>query len=145
MPAPPDDQHAAPEAAPVRSEPFEYAVLRVVPRVERNEAVNVGVVVFCRTRGYLAARIDLGERQLAVLRALAPDLDVEAVRSHLDAMRRIVAGEPDAGPIAEMAPPERFRWVTAPASTMIQPSEVHGGITESPERSLEDLFDRLVG
>lgn len=145
MPAPPDDQHAAPEAAPVPSEPFEYAVLRVVPRVERNEAVNVGVVVFCRTRGYLAARIDLGERQLAVLRALAPDLDVEAVRSHLDAMRRIVAGEPDAGPIAEMAPPERFRWVTAPASTMIQPSEVHGGITESPERSLEDLFDRLVG
>jgi hypothetical protein len=144
MPARPEDPHTPPEAAAVPSEPFEYAVLRVVPRVERNEAVNVGVVVFCRTRGYLAARIELGERQLAVLQALAPDLDVEAVRSHLDATRRIVAGEPDGGPIAEMAPPERFRWVTAPASTMIQPSEVHGGITESPERSLEDLFDRLV-
>jgi hypothetical protein len=128
----------------VPPEPFEYAVLRVVPRVERNEAVNVGVVVFCRTRGFLGARIELGERQLAVLAALAPDLDVETVRSHLDATRRIVAGEPDAGPIAEMAPPERFRWVTSPASTMIQPSEVHGGVTDAPEQSLEDLFARLV-
>jgi hypothetical protein len=128
----------------VPPEPFEYAVLRVVPRVERNEAVNVGVVVFCRTRGFLGARIELGERQLAVLAALAPDLDLETVRSHLDATRRIVAGEPDAGPIAEMAPPERFRWVTSPASTMIQPSEVHGGVTDAPEQSLEDLFARLV-
>jgi hypothetical protein len=128
----------------IGAEPFEYAVIRVVPRVERNEAVNVGVVVFCRTRGYLAARIDLGERQLAALRALAPDLDLDAVRAHLDATSRIVAGEPDAGPIAEMAPPERFRWVTAPASTMIQPSEVHGGLTEEPARSLDDLFERLV-
>jgi hypothetical protein len=125
-------------------EPFEYAVLRIVPRVERNENVNVGVVVFCRTRGYLDARIELGERQLAVLRALAPGLDVESVAAHLDATRRIVAGEADAGPIAEMAAPERFRWVTAPASTMIQPSEVHGGVTDAPAASLEDLFNRLV-
>ena len=125
-------------------DPFEYALLRVVPRVERNEAVNVGVVVFCRTRGYLGARIELGDRQLAALQALEPELDLETVRAHLDATRRILAGEPDAGPIAEMAPPERFRWVTAPASTMIQPSDVHGGVTESPERSLDDLFDRLV-
>jgi hypothetical protein len=134
------------QRAPSREpqQPFEYAVLRVVPRVERNEAVNVGVVVFCRTRSYLDARIELGERQIAVLQALAPDLDLETVRAHLDATRRIVAGEPDAGPIAEMAPPERFRWVTAPASTMIQPSEVHGGVTDSPERSLADLFERLV-
>lgn len=126
------------------AQPFEYAVLRVVPRVERNEAVNVGVVVFCRTRGYLAARIELGDRQLAALRALAPDLDLHAVRAHLDATSRIVAGDPEAGPIAEMAPPERFRWVTSPASTMIQPSEVHGGVTGSPEQSLDDLFERLV-
>lgn len=135
---PPDEDKVA------GTDAFEYAVLRVVPRVERNEAVNVGVVVFCRTRGYLAAQIELGERQLAVLRALAPELDAENVRAHLDATRRIVAGEADAGPIAEMAAPERFRWVTAPASTMIQPSEVHGGVTDSPERSLHDLFDRLV-
>jgi hypothetical protein len=135
-PVPPDE--------PTPREAFEYAVLKVVPRVERNEAVNVGVVVFCRTRGYLGARIELGDRQLAVLHALAPDLDLETVRAHLDSTRRIVAGEPDAGPIAEMAAPERFRWVTAPASTMIQPSEVHGGVTDSPERSLADLFERLV-
>jgi hypothetical protein len=138
---PPEAPTGAGEAA---REPFEYAVLRVVPRVERNEAVNVGVVVFCRTRGYLAARIELGDRQLAALAALSPDLELDTVRAHLDATRRIVAGESDAGPIAEMAPPERFRWVTAPASTMIQPSEVHGGVTDSPERSLADLFERLV-
>jgi len=136
QPVPPDD--------PTGMEPFEYAVLRIVPRVERNEAVNVGVVVFCRTRSYLGARIELGDRQLAVLRALAPDLDLDTLRAHLDATRRIVAGDADAGSIAEMALPERFRWVTAPASTMIQPSEVHGGVTDSPERSLDDLFRRLV-
>jgi hypothetical protein len=128
----------------VPPEPFEYTVLRVVPRVERNEAVNVGIVLFCRTRAFLAARIELGERQATALRALAPDLDLDAVRAHLEAMHQIVAGEEGTGPIAEMAAPERFRWVAAPASTMIQPSDVHGGVTEAPERSLEDLFERLV-
>ena len=125
-------------------EPFEYAVLRVVPRVERGEGVNVGVVVFCRTRSYLDARIELGPRQVAALQALAPDLDLEVVRSHLDELTRIVAGNADGGPMASLDAPERFRWVTSPSSTMLQPSEVHGGVTESPERSLQDLFDRLV-
>jgi hypothetical protein len=127
-------------------EPFEYAVIRVVPRVERGEGVNAGVVVFCRTRSFLDARIQLGDRQTAVLAALTPaaELDLEAVRAHLDAISRIVAGDPDAGPIAALAAPERFRWVTSPSSTMIQPSEVHGGVTEDPAASLEDLFERLV-
>ena len=125
-------------------EPFEYAVLRVVPRVERGEGVNVGVVLFCRTRSYLEARIELGPRQVAALEALAPDLDLDAVRSHLDELARIVAGDPDGGPMARLDAPERFRWVTSPSSTMLQPSEVHGGVTESPEQSLQDLFDRLV-
>ena len=125
-------------------EPFEYAVLRVVPRVERGESVNVGVVLFCRTRSYLDARIELGPRQFAALQALAPDLDLEVVRSHLDELARIVAGDADGGPMASLDAPERFRWVTSPSSTMLQPSEVHGGVTESPERSLQDLFDRLV-
>jgi len=125
-------------------EPFEYAVLRVVPRVERGEGVNVGVVVFCRTRSYLDARIELGSRQQQALEALAPDLDFDAVRSHLDELARVVAGDPDGGPMAALDAPERFRWVTSPSSTMIQPSEVHGGITESPEASLQDLFERLV-
>jgi len=125
-------------------EPFEYAVLRVVPRVERGEGVNVGVVLCCRTRSYLEARIELGPRQVTALEALAPDLDLDAVRSHLDELARIVAGDPDGGPMARLDAPERFRWVTSPSSTMLQPSEVHGGVTESPEQSLQDLFDRLV-
>ena len=125
-------------------EPFEYALLRVVPRVERGEGVNVGVVLFCRTRSYLGGKTELGPRQVAALEALAPNLDLDAIRSHLDELARIVAGEPDGGPMARLDAPERFRWVTSPSSTMLQPSEVHGGVTESPEQSLQDLFDRLV-
>ena len=125
-------------------EPFEYAVLRVVPRVERGEGVNVGVVVFCRTKGYLEARIELGERQTAALAALQPDLDVEAVAAHLESTRRIVAGDPEGGPLSSLAAPERFRWVTSASSTMIQPSEVHGGLTDDPAESLRNLFERLV-
>jgi hypothetical protein len=125
-------------------EPFEYAVLRVVPRVERGEGVNVGVVMFCRTRSYLATRIELGARQRGALAALAPDLDLEAVHAHLDEVARLVTGDPDGGPMARLDAPERFRFVTSPSSTMLQPSEVHGGVTESPEQSLEDLFERLV-
>ena len=127
-----------------KTEPFEYAILRVVPRVERGEGVNVGVVVFCRTRGSLEARIEMGPRQRQALAALAGELDLDAVRSHLDEVARIVAGDPDGGPIARLDAPERFRWVTSPASTMLQPSEVHGGVTDSPSDSLSDLFDRLV-
>lgn len=125
-------------------EPFEYAVVRVVPRVERGEGVNVGVVVFCRTRSYLGARIELGSRQRSVLAALSGELDVEAIQAHLDEVSRVVDGDPEGGPIAQLDPPERFRWVSSPSSTMIQPSEVHGGVTESPEGSLNDLFERLV-
>jgi hypothetical protein len=128
----------------VPPEPFEYAVLRVVPRVERGEGVNVGAVVFCRTRGYLGVRIELGTRQRSVLASLSGELDVDAIQAHLDEVTRIVNGDPDGGPIAKLDAPERFRWVTSPSSTMIQPSEVHGGVTESPQQSLDDLFDRLV-
>ena len=125
-------------------EAFEYALIRVVPRVERGEGVNVGVVVFCRTRGFLDVRIELADRQTAALAALAPGVDLDGVRSHLTQVARIVEGDPDAGPIAALAAPERFRWVAAPSSTMLQPSEVHGGVTDDPARSLNDLFERLV-
>ena len=124
---------------------FEYAVLRVTPRVERGELVNVGVVLFCRTRRFLGVRVELGERQAAALRALAPDVDLDAVRAHLASIQAIVAGEPTAGPIAELAQPERFRWITSPSSTVIQPSDVHGGLTDDPRDSLEELFAKLVG
>ena len=125
-------------------EPFEYAILRVVPRVERGEGVNVGVVVFCRTQSYLDAQIEVGSRQTAALAALHPDLDLEAVAAHLESTRKIVSGDPEGGPLSSLAAPERFRWVTSPSSTMIQPSDVHGGVTEDAAQSLRDLFDRLV-
>jgi hypothetical protein len=128
----------------VPPEPFEYAILRVMPRVERGELVNVGVVVFCRTRSYLGVKLELGERQLAALGALEPDLDVSAIQAHLDSIRRVAAGDEDAGPIARLAAPERFRWLSSPSSTMIQPSDVHGGMTEDPAAELDELFERLV-
>ena len=125
-------------------EPFEYAVLRVSPRVERGELVNVGVVLFCRTRRFLGVRVALGERQVAALRALAPDLDLGAMSSHLASIQAIVGGEASAGPIAKLDAPERFRWVTSPSSTMIQPSDVHGGLTDDPEATLDELYERMT-
>jgi hypothetical protein len=121
--------------------PFQYAILRVVPRVERGECLNAGVVLFCRPRRFLAAREELDE---ARLRALAPDVDLEAVRGHLDALCRIAAGDPAAGPIAALPPSERFHWIVAPASTIIQCSPVHTGLTDDPEGELERLLGRLV-
>ena len=123
---------------------FEYAVLRVAPRVERGELVNVGVVLFCRTRRFLGVRVALGERQEAALRALDSDVDLDAVRAHLASIEAIIGGVSTAGPIAALDAPERFRWVTAPSSTVIQPSDVHGGVTDDPERSLQELFDKLA-
>jgi hypothetical protein len=125
-------------------EAFEYAVLRVAPRVERGELVNVGVVLFCRTRRFLGVRIDLGDRQVAALRAMAPDVDLEQVHAHLASIQAIVDGDASAGPIAQLAAPERFRWVTSPSSTVIQPSDVHGGMTEDPAASLAELFEKLA-
>ena len=106
------------------SEPFQYAIVRVVPRVERGECMNVGVVFFCRPRRYLAARTALDEARLD---AFAPGLDAAEVRSHLDAMARIAAGDADAGPVARLEQSERFHWLVAPSSTMIQTSPVHTG------------------
>jgi len=123
---------------------FEYAVLRVSPRVERGETVNVGVVLFCRTRRFLGVKVELGDRQASALRALAPDVDLDVVRAHLASIEAIVAGEASAGPIAELAAPERFRWVTSPSSTVIQPSDVHGGVTDDPAASLDELFEKLA-
>jgi hypothetical protein len=126
-------------------EPFEYAVLRVVPRVERGEQVNVGVVLQSRPHRFLGCRIELGEAKLEALRAMAPDVDASAVQSHLEGIRRIVAGDASGGPIAKLSPPERFHWLVSPSSTMIQPSAAHTGLTEDPQASLDDLFAKLVG
>jgi hypothetical protein len=123
------------------SSPFSYAVVRIVPRVERGERINAGVIVFCRPLGYLAARTHLDEARLA---ALAPDLDPEAVRPHLAAIERIAAGDPDAGPIARLEVTQRFHWLVAPSSTVVQPSHVHTGLCDDPDAQLERLFAELV-
>jgi hypothetical protein len=122
-------------------EPFQYAALRIVPRVERGEAVNAGVVLFCRPRRFLAVRTRLDE---ALLAALAPDCDPRAVRRLLEAVERIAAGEPAGGPIAALPQSERFHWIVAPASTIVQPGPVHTGLTADPAAELDHLFSQLV-
>jgi len=121
--------------------PFSYAVLRVVPRVERGERFNAGVVVFCRQRGFLGAKVELDERRLS---ALAPDTSASEVRAHLEGLARVAAGDPDAGAIAALPPSERFGWLVAPSSTIVQPSEVHTGLTHDPGDTLDSLFAELV-
>jgi hypothetical protein len=120
---------------------FDYAIVRVVPHVERGELVNVGVILHCRDREFLAARIALDE---ACLLAIAPDVDLATVRRHLDAIPRICAGGPDAGPIGELPLRERWSWLVAPRSTIIQTSPPHVGLCETPEIALDQLVDKLV-
>ena len=122
--------------------PFQYAIVRVVPRVERGERVNAGVVLFCRPRGFLAARTALDEQRV---RALDPDADLAVVRDHLEAFVRVAAGAPDAGPMARLEASERFHWLVAPSSTVLQCSPVHTGLTDDPEAELDRLVARLVG
>jgi hypothetical protein len=124
-----------------RRSPFAYAVVRVVPHVERGEFVNAGVIVGCRPRRFLAARVAL---DTARLRAIAPDCDEEEIRRHLDAIPRVAAGDPTAGPIAALSQPERFHWLVSPVSTVVQPSDVHTGMTADPAATLEHLFRTLV-
>ena len=121
--------------------PFQYAIVRVVPDVERGECVNAGVVLFCRPRRFLAARVELDEERV---RAISPDADLDAVRGHLDALVRIAAGEPGSGPIAALPASERFHWLVAPSSTIIQCSPVHTGLTDDPAGELERLIEQLV-
>jgi hypothetical protein len=123
------------------AKPFAYALLRVVPRVERGERLNVGVVLFSRQHDFLDLRTRLDEARLA---ALDPSLDPAPVRSRLDALRSVVCGEPEGGALAELPPSERFGWLVAPSSTIIQASEVHTGLTSDPAATLERLFASLV-
>ena len=120
---------------------FDYAILRVVPRVERQEFINAGVVAFCLEKKYLAARIRLDAERL---KALWPDADVELAREHLEAVRRICEGDAAAGPIAKLPQRERFHWIISPRSTIIQPSPVHTGRTSDPAACLEHLVETVV-
>ncbi len=127
--------------APVTRRPFEYAIVRVIPRVERGEALNAGIVLHSRAARFLGARTKLDE---ALLAAMWPDCDAETVREHLATIERIAAGDPSAGPISALSAPERWHWLVAPSSTVIQPSEVHTGLTADPAATLEHLFRTLV-
>jgi hypothetical protein len=122
--------------------PFAYCVLRVVPDVERAEFINAGVVLFARQAGFLDARVALDRSRL---QAIAPGCDVDGVERHLQALARVAAGELDGGPIARLEPSERFNWIAAPSSTVVQASPVHTGVTADPEGKLTQLFGRLVG
>jgi len=120
---------------------YDYALIRVVPRVERGECMNAGAILFCRTRRFLRAAVEVDDARLA---AFAPWLDLAAVRAALDAIPRIAAGAPDAGPIARLTQAERFHWLVSPASTVVQPSPVHSGLCHDPAAALERLLDALV-
>ena len=120
---------------------FQYAVLQIVPRVERNEGFNAGVVVFCRRRQFLAARTHVDPARLA---ALAPDLSPGDVEPHLATIEALAAGDPAGGPLHAESQSERFGWITAAASTILQAGPVHTGVTDDPAGTLERLYEQLV-
>ena len=122
-------------------EVFEYALLRVVPRMERGETMNAGVLLYCRSAAFLAVRVHLDTERL---RALDPGADVTGVRAALRAAERICHGGPGAGQAAGEDPGRRFRWLIAPRSTVVQPGPVHSGLTADPSAELDRLLDVLV-
>ncbi len=121
---------------------YDYAVIRVVPRVEREEFVNVGVILSCPTRDYLDARLHVDRARLA---ALDSALDIDLVEQHLNVIPLVCRGDPAAGPIAQLTQRQRFHWLTATRSTIIQTSVVHSGLCgEAPEDSLRHLMEKMV-
>lgn len=121
--------------------PYQYAIVRVVPDIERGESMNVGVIVLCRSRAYIGAATALDGARLL---AFAPDADPAAIGAHLDALERIARGDPAGGPIARLSIAERFHWLVAPSSTIIQASPVHTGLTDDPAAEVDRLLDALV-
>jgi hypothetical protein len=122
-------------------DPFAYAVLQVIPSIERGERVNVGVVLFSRRRDFLALRWTVPFERLS---AFARSIDLEAVAAQMKTLEQIAAGDPQAGAVAELPISERFHWLVAPTSTMLVAGEVHTGISDDPQATLERLFARLV-
>lgn len=121
--------------------PYDYAVIRLTPRVERGETINVGVIVSCPARDFLEARIEL---DAARVRALDPGFDLDEARAHLDAIPRICRGGAEAGALGDLPARNRFHWLVAPRSTVIQVSAVHTGRTDDPAAALDRLLDRMV-
>ena len=121
---------------------FEYAVIRVVPRVEREEFLNVGVIIYCKKPAFLKTTYTLDEQRLL---SISPELDLEDVRCHLAAFEQIAHADPEGGPIAKLDIASRFRWLTAKRSTIVQTSAVHPGLCIDPQKTLEKLHMELVG
>lgn len=121
---------------------FDYGVVRVVPRVERGEFINAGVILYCRVRDFLAARVALDRRRL---QALSPTTDPDEIERHLQAIVALCEGRTGAGPIAALPLAERFHWMVAPRSTVLQVSPVHSGLCAEPQATLEHLFAQMVG
>lgn len=120
---------------------FEYALVRVVPCLERGECVNAGVIVYSQERNFLMARTDLDEERLLTV---APEVDVPGVRRALEAIEAMCRGGAEAGAAGGERPGARFRWLTAPRSTIVQAGPIHGGLTRDPEDEVERLLERLV-
>lgn len=120
---------------------YDYAIIRVVPRVEREEFVNIGVIVSCPARDFLDARIVIEENRL---RALDPQIDLDVIRAHARSIAAICAGGPQAGALARLSQRERFHWLVAPRSTIIQTSAVHTGKCDDPVRLIEHLLAKMV-
>lgn len=120
---------------------FDYAVIRIVPRVDREEFVNTGVILFCLEHRFLQARVEVDENRL---KSFWPELDLEVVGPHVHAFQKICEGDPEAGPIALLSQRERFHWLVAPRSTIVQVSPVHTGLSDDPQTAVELLFRRLV-
>jgi Protein of unknown function (DUF3037) len=120
---------------------FEYAVIRVVPKVEREEFLNVGVVLYCAKHKFLEAKYTLNEERI---RSFAPELDIAEIREYLQSFERICKGSEDAGPIGKLTVAERFRWLTATRSTVVQTSKTHTGLAEDSPDMLTRLYEQLV-
>ena len=121
---------------------FEYAVIRIVPRVEREEFLNTGVILYCPGLKFLKCMCSLNKDRLC---AFANDVDCDELKEHLHSFSEICHGSKDAGAIAQLDPASRFRWLTATRSTIVQTSKVHPGLCDDPQQKLEKLYRELVG
>lgn len=135
---------AARESHQPDSPTFDYAIIRVVPDVERGECLNVGVALICRQQRFLGLRVKLDEARLRALHPTLTDAQLSLLRAELDGLQRVARGEKDAGPIAQFSQAERFHWLVSPGSSMIQPSPVHSGLSGDPAATLDRLMRELV-
>lgn len=120
---------------------YDYAIIRVVPCVERGECINVGIILFCRTRRFLKTLVELDEARLA---AFAPHIDTTMLWRQLDHLQIVSAGKKEGGPIGQLSQSERFHWIVSPRNTIIQTSEVHSGLCEDPEKAIHTLLQKMV-